>query len=58
MHMKMGKDQSLDGAIKKWYFQQRSDGVNVCGIAKDSHQKMLKQFLFSTTPQRILMKSL
>ena len=28
----MGKDQLLDGAVMKWYIQQRSSGVNVCGV--------------------------
>ncbi|CAK8691374.1 unnamed protein product [Clavelina lepadiformis] len=30
-HMKMGKEQSLDAAVMKWYVQQRSSGVNVRG---------------------------
>ena len=30
-HMKTGKDQALDAAVMKWYVQERSSGVNVCG---------------------------
>ena len=31
-HMKTGKDQALDAAVMKWYVQERSSGVNVCGV--------------------------
>ena len=31
-HMKMGKDQSLNAAVMKWYIQQHSNGVNFCGV--------------------------
>ena len=31
-HIKMGKDQSLDAVVKKWYVQQRSNGVYVRGV--------------------------
>ena len=31
-HINMGKDQSLHAAVMKWYVQQHSNGVNVCGV--------------------------
>ena len=36
-HIKTKKDQALDAAIMKWYIQEWSSGVNICGVAIDHH---------------------